>query len=325
MSCRNRDYSPTMSMRSVVPPVVTPMWLYNRLNTGASTNENLVVLDTQWMPFTGGKSFYKAGHIPGALFFDLDHGVTKTREIPRNLPDPTIFENYVCSLGVSEDTHVVVYDHNDGDKITTASAARTWWLLRLHGHGKVSVLDGGFQQWLTEGLPLEKGENEKDQKKSAVGNFKVKLNTSLVKTHEEMRQIVSEKQAQIIDTRRPEHFTGQQAEPCEPIRRAIEDSKFPLPSKHDIIAGHMDGAINISFLKLTKPNSSHFIDRQKLSKLFEEVGVDLAKPLVTTCYIGHTACSLALAAAILGNFDTAVYYGSWTEWGQKTAKHNSNI
>ncbi len=309
-------------MEPVVPPLVTPAWLHDQLE---KKTDKLVVLDTQWLPMVGGKSLFKKEHIPGALYFDLAYGVTKTREIPRNLPTPAIFEGYVCSLGVSEDTHVVLYDHDDGDiqGILTASAPRAWWQFRLFGHEKVSVLDGGSQQWVKEGLPLVKGEDE--QTMPAPGNFKVKLNTSLMTTYEDMRIIASEKRVQIIDSRLPQNFTGEEAEPCEFIKLVMADSQLPNPKEDEIKTGHMEGAKNIPFLTLTEPNTSKFVEKEKLSKLFEEVGVDLKKPLVTTCYIGHTACSMALVAAVLGKVDTSVYYGAWTEWGQKSASRSPKI
>ncbi|NXO15587.1 THTR sulfurtransferase, partial [Oriolus oriolus] len=232
-------------------------------------------------------------HIPGASFFDIEECRDKSSPYDFMLPSESHFADYVGGLGVSNDTHVVVYD---GDEVGTFYAPRAWWMFRAFGHKEVSVLNGGFKNWVKEGHPVTA---EVTQPTPAV--FKARLNKALVKTFDEMVQNVSSLKFQVVDSRPEGRFRGTE------LDQGLE-------------SGHIPGAVNIPFHSFLS-ETGHEKSIEEIQEIFREKKVDLSKPLTATCRKGVTACQIALAAFLCGKRDVAVYDGSWSEWFHRAPPH----
>ncbi|XP_063306934.1 thiosulfate sulfurtransferase-like [Pelobates fuscus] len=269
--------------------LVSASWLSGAIKTrplGAA----LRVVDSTWYA-PGGKDARKdfaEKHIQGASFFDMDQCSEKSSPYEMMLPSESQFAKYVGSLGINNQSHVVVYDC---DSAGMMYAPRVWWMFRLFGHNKVSVLDGGLKNWLKQGLPVTAEVTEfKPQ------TFQTKLNRCLLKTFEDIQENLSSTKFQLVDARGEARFRGPEPKPGEGIG-----------------PGHIPGSLNLPFSSLlTKDGCEKPVD--EIRKLFQEKGVDLTKPLTATCHRGVTACHLALAAFVTGKQDVAVYDGSWSEW-----------
>ena len=232
---------------------------------------------------------FEAAHIPGAAFFDIDAISDHATDLPHMLPAPGAFAEAVSRLGVGNGETVVVYD---GSGIF--SAPRVWWMLKVMGHANVKVLDGGLPKWTREGRALEKG-----PAKSAARTFAANAQPSLLRDFDAVMDIVADRSAQMVDARSAGRFTGAEAEPRAGVR-----------------GGHMSGAANVHFRSLLTPDNT-FKRPAELRATFEVAGVDIAKPIVTTCGTGVTAAILMLALEEIGASNVALYDGSWTEWGSR--------
>ncbi|XP_078540007.1 thiosulfate sulfurtransferase-like [Lissotriton helveticus] len=267
--------------------LVSAKWLAEVIGA-RRVGPGLRVLDASWYPpgERDARQEYLERHIPGASFFDIE--VCKDQASPYEvmLPSEQLFGDYVGSLGVGNNTHVVVYD---GDQVGSSFAPRAWWMFRAFGHRQVSVLNGGFRNWVREGRPVtaEASRPEPTQ-------FKAKLDGRLVKSFEEMLENLQTKRFQVVDSRSEGRYRG-----------TVQGQGF----RH----GHFTGTINIPLLNFFT-DSGHQKQAEELQRLFLEKKVDLTQPLVATCHRGVTACSVALAAHTLGKEDVAVYDGSWSEW-----------
>nr|XP_022331490.1 thiosulfate sulfurtransferase-like [Crassostrea virginica] len=270
--------------------LVTSTWLKNQLG-GASANSNLRVLDASWQSNGQGyEQLYKQAHIPRAVYFDLYKCCTGTKEIPLNLPDPECWTTYIQSLGVSSDTHVVVYDGQN-----MRLALRTWWLFRLFGHENVSVLDGGLIKWAEDGYEITVEEPSVEKP----GNFKCKLNKFLMRTFEDIQKNVKTQEEQVVDVRDTKAFEGN-----------VPDSVETTPESRN---GHIPGSLNIPYQFFFNEDMT-FKSKEVIQDLFEDAGVDLSKPIVSSCFLGLTGCAINLTTHLMGKTDTALYYGSWNEW-----------
>ena len=270
-------------------PLVTTDWLAGRLG-----EPGLVVLDGSWhMPETGRdpKAEYADGHIPDAVFFDIDAISDHTSSLPHMLPAPADFATAMRRLGVEPDSTVVVYD-----SVGVFSAPRVWWTLRAMGHDRVFVLDGGLKKWLAEGHPVEAGWRE-----PLHGEYKAHFRPELVQDLGGVRGVLESGSAQVVDARAAIRFRGEAPEPRPGLR-----------------AGHMPGALNAPWGGIVAEDGT-LKPADKLRAAFEAAGVDLARPIVTTCGSGISASILALALAVLGRDDVPVYDGSWSEWGASTS------
>jgi len=233
---------------------------------------------------------FEAGHIPGAVFFDIDAIADHSTDLPHMLPQPGEFSAAVGKLGIGDGETVVVYD---GSGIF--SAPRVWWTLKAMGHDKVVVLDGGFPKWQREGRAIETGPaNPSSQSFTAVAR------PALVRDFGAVMDVVKDRSAQMVDARSASRFTGQEPEPRAGVR-----------------SGHMPGAANVHFRSLITADGT-LKPPGELRAAFEQAGVDTAKPIVTTCGSGLTAAILAMALDEIGARDVALYDGSWTEWGART-------
>lgn len=264
-------------------PLVSTAWLADRLGDPA-----IRVVDAT-LPLVGqpgdGRDSYRAGHIPGAVFFDINAIADPDTDLPHMLPTPAAFAEAAAALGLGRDATIVVYDTHG-----IYSAPRVWWTLRVMGYANVSVLDGGLKAWMAEGRPVETAEPRPTPAMVAPA-----FDSSLVRDVEAVRAVLEAGCAQVVDARSAARFRGEAAEPRAGLR-----------------SGHMPGARNLPFDRVVNADGT-LKSAAELREVFCEV--DLGRPIVTTCGSGVTASVLALALARLGRFDVAVYDGSWTEWG----------
>ena len=249
------------------------------------------VVDAAWyLPAQkrNGAEEYASGHVPGAVFFDQDVIADHSTGLPHSIPSPEYFAGEVEKLGISDTDTIVVYD---GPGIFTAP--RVWWLFRTMGAEKVYIMDGGIDGWKREGRPLEI-----DIPEPAPGIFKTRFDASRVTSFAAMKDIVASGILQIADARGAGRFTGEEAEPREGMR-----------------SGHMPGAKSL-------PSGVFSVDGKfkslaDLKDTIEAAGIDLSKPVVTSCGSGVTAAIITLALHSLGHTDNTLYDGSWSEWGSK--------
>ena len=231
---------------------------------------------------------YLEEHISGTQFFDITTIADTDSPLPNTVPSESIFEAAARSLGVSGDSQIIVYD-----RLGLFSAARVWWLFRYFGHRQVAVLDGGLPKWLAEKRPVESGEVN-----FASGDFRAIVNPLMLRSAEAVLSITRDNSEQIVDARAAARFAGTAAEPHPGLR-----------------SGHIPGSINLPFQQLL--NKDHtFKDATELQRLFSSVGLNDQQPVTTTCGSGVTACIVSLGLALLGR-DSAMFDGSWTEWGSR--------
>jgi thiosulfate/3-mercaptopyruvate sulfurtransferase len=251
---------------------------------------DLRVLDASWhMPDSGrdARAEYDAGHIPGARFFDIDEISDLRSNLPHMAPPPEKFISRMRAMGVGDGHQVVVYDASG-----LFSAARVWWLFRLMGKTDVAVLDGGLPKWKAEGRELEDlPPIVKDR------HITVSRQNHLVKDVTQVAHAAKLHQAEILDARSAPRFRGEVAEPRPGLR-----------------SGHIPGSRNLPFATLLRPDGT-MKPVPELRQMFDEAGVDLTRPAITTCGSGVTAAIISLALERIGHRDHALYDGSWAEWG----------
>ena len=251
---------------------------------------DLRVLDASWhMPDSGrdARAEYDAGHIPGARFFDIDEISDLRSNLPHMAPPPEKFISRMRAMGVGDGHQVVVYDASG-----LFSAARVWWLFRLMGKTDVAVLDGGLPKWKAEGRELEDlPPIVKDR------HITVSRQNHLVKDVTQVAHAAKLHQAEILDARSAPRFRGEVAEPRPGLR-----------------SGHIPGSRTLPFATLLRPDGT-MKPVPELRQMFDEAGVDLTRPAITTCGSGVTAAIISLALERIGHRDHALYDGSWAEWG----------
>ncbi|XP_063807884.1 thiosulfate sulfurtransferase-like [Pseudophryne corroboree] len=267
--------------------LVSASWLSGALKAKAAPA--LRVLDTTYYsPGTkDARKEFAERHIPGASFFDMEHCKDQVSAYEIMLPTPSQFSQYVGHLGVSNESHVVVYDT---DSLGMLYAPRLWWMFRVFGHNNVSVLDGGLAKWLERGLQVTSEDTQ-----VAPQTFHATVNHSLLKTFKDIQENLISQQFQLVDARVEGRYSGPEPKPGEGIE-----------------PGHIPGSVNLpfsGFLEDGYQRPSH-----EIRLLFEQKGIDLTKPLTAMCRRGVTACHLALASFLLGKEDTSIYDGSWFEW-----------
>lgn len=270
--------------------LVATEWLAERLN-----DPDIAIIDASWhMPATkrDASAEYNDAHIPGARFFDIDTIADRSVNLPHMVPDERTFSDEVGKLGISNQNHVICYDVNGG----AGAGMRAWWMFRLFGHARVSVLAGGFGRWKAEGRPVESGPPN-----PARAQFTARVDRRLLRTLEQVRANIASHAEQLVDVRSAGRFTGTEPEPRAGLR-----------------GGHVPGSRNLPFTALLDP-AHHNVPRsaEDIAAAIEAAGVDVNRPVVASCGSGVTACVLAFALHLLGR-DVAVYDGSWTEWGGRS-------
>ncbi|PJE36286.1 3-mercaptopyruvate sulfurtransferase [Pseudooceanicola lipolyticus] len=265
--------------------LVSTEWLSAHLK-----DPDLRVLDASWyLPAMNrdAKAEYAAAHIPGARFFDIDEISDHRSDLPHMAPPVEKFMSRMRALGVGDGHQVVIYD---GAGIF--SAARVWWLFRLMGQPDVAVLDGGFPKWQAEGREIEDmAPMVRDR------HMTVRVQNGLVRDVTQVSAAAKLGDHEIIDARAPNRFRGDSPEPRAGLR-----------------SGHIPGARNVFYQDLLNADGT-MKSPAETRAVFEQAGVDLSKPAITSCGSGVTAAVLSLALERLGKTDHSLYDGSWAEWG----------
>ncbi|WIY51933.1 3-mercaptopyruvate sulfurtransferase [Devosia sp. YIM 151766] len=267
-------------------PFVTTAWLAQHLS-----DPGLVVVDASWhLPNASrnAQAEYLAGHIPGAVFFDIDGIADTASSLPHMLPAPADFARAVGALGISEDMNIVVYD-----EVGLFSAPRAWWTFRTFGAPNVFMLEGGGPQWRAERRHVEAGLVERHPT-----IFQPRLDPLAVADFDIVNARSKDRAAQIVDARPAPRFHAEVPEPRPGLK-----------------SGHIPGSFNVPVGLLTENGALK--DTETLRALFAERGLDLDSPIITSCGSGITAVTLALALEQAGAGDVTVYDGSWAEWGSR--------
>lgn len=266
--------------------LVSTEWLADHLDA-----PDVRVVDATWFfPSTGkkGHEAYDAGHIPGAVFFDIDDVADSDNPLPHMMPSAAKFASKVKKLGLGNGNRIVVYDRASGG----SAAARVWMMFRQFGHGEISLLDGGMTKWLAEHRPVE------DQPPVTRERHFLPHPQDLVRSKGDMLANIASGRETVIDARSAGRFKGQEAEPW-PHRKV----------------GHIPGSLNLPWTEMLDPDSKTFLPPEQLRAKFAAAGISGNKPIVASCGSGVSACMLAFGLFLTGRSDVAIYDGSWAEWG----------
>lgn len=259
-------------------------WLADRLNAAGT-----VVVDGSYYLSTqnrDAKAEYLQAHIPGAVFFDINAVADTGSDLPHMLPTAEKFGEMVGALGISDSDTIVVYDGSG-----LYSAPRIWWTFRIFGAKNVFILDGGFPAWRARNLPVQAGAVTRTPV-----TFKASMASGAVATAADIQLTLEGGSAQIVDARSAGRFAGREPEPRAGLR-----------------SGHMPGALNLPFTEVVE--NGRLASPDKIAAAFANAGVDVERPVITTCGSGVTAVVLALALDALGKDPARIYDGSWAEWG----------
>ena len=265
--------------------LVSTEWLAGQLGA-----PDLRIVDASFfLPDEGrdARAEYENGHIPGAVFMDLAEIADADHPVPAMLPPDYKFASRMQTLGIGDGDRIVVYDNTPHH-----SAARAWWMLRTFGATKAALLDGGLVKWKAEGRPLASGPNEAKR-----SHFTDRLDPRKLADQAYVAGIIHSDGHELVDARNANRFAGEMPEP-----------------RPGVTPGHIPCSKNLPQTMLFNPDNS-WKRGEALRGAFEEAGVDLGKPMVTTCGGGVTAAVVLFGAHLLGKEDVKLYDGSWAEWG----------
>ena len=265
--------------------LVTTEWLADRLDA-----PDVVILDGTWhLPPTGrnGQAEYDEGHIPGAVFFDIDTISDTESPLPHMLPPPHKFASIVRRMGIGDGKRIVVYD-----QLGLFSAARVWWMFRVFGHQDVVLLDGGLPKWLSEGRPVSD-----EPPRPRERHFTARRHSGMLIDADGVAGGLDSGTLQVVDARPADRFAGGAPEPRPGVR-----------------PGHAPGATNVPFPTLLNDDGT-LKSVDDLRRVFADAGIALDQPVATMCGSGVTAALAALALEILGHKTVRLYDGSWADWG----------
>ena len=268
------------------PWLVSTEWLAEHLR-----DPDVTIVDGSFYLLTTGRDAnaeYRAAHIPGAVRFDIDAVSDHSTSLPHMLPTEQEFAGAAGALGIGNKDTIVVYDG-----VGLYGAPRVWWTLRTFGAEKVLILDGGLPKWRAEGRPVEAGQSTR-----APRPFNARLNRAAVAAVADVQRALASGAAQVVDARAADRFRGEAPEPRPGLR-----------------SGHMPGARNVPFGGVLEDN--RLASPEKIAAAFKAGGVDVDKPVITSCGSGVTAAILTFALAALAKQPGAVYDGSWSEWGAR--------
>lgn len=266
--------------------LVTTQWLQDHLDA-----PDIVVVDgSYYLPAMkrDAREEYLAGHIPGAVYFDIDAISDHSSNLPHMLPSPEAFSSAMRNLGIGDGTSIVVYDGTG-----LFSAPRVWWTFRTFGVRDVYILDGGLPKWKAEGRPLDFGEVRRTPR-----HFTARFNRGAVADVEDVKKALANPDIQVVDARSAGRFAGTAPEPRPGLK-----------------SGHMPGALNLPYDTLLQ--DGRLVAPDQIRAKFAAAGINLDKPVVTSCGSGVTAAVLWFALDAIGKEPKALYDGSWTEWASR--------
>ena len=265
--------------------VVSTQWLDTHVE-----DANLKLIDASWyLPNMQRNAYaeYSASHIPGALFFDIDKICDETSDLPHMAPSVKTFTACLGAMGISDSHQVVVYDGAG-----LFSAARVWWLFKVMGLDNVAVLNGGLPKWCAEGRRIDNSITQAERSQTIKCSQRL-----MMRDVTQVAEAARSKNYEIIDARAPGRFLGIDPEPRVGLR-----------------SGHIPGSKNVFFKTLLEDDHT-MKSPDDLRATFITAGVDMSKPVITSCGSGITAAILNLALAQTGKSDHFLYDGSWAEWG----------
>jgi len=272
------------------PAIVSTDWLNDHLKA-----PDIRIVDASWhMPSPHMKSprqaynDYKEAHIPGAVFFDIDEICDLDSPLPHMMPSMEKMSSRMRKLGLGDGNRVIIYDNSD-----VRSAARVWFMLKAFGHWDVAILDGGFQKWKNERKAIED-----IPPIPRTRHFTARFNNTRVRNLGQMMRNLEQAKEQVVDARAAGRFQGTDPEP----RAGMKSGAIPH-------------SYNVFFRNLLNAHDGTFKSPDDIRALFEAAGVDLKKPIVTSCGSGITASVLMLGLYLIGHKENALYDGSWSEWG----------
>lgn len=269
--------------------LVTTEWVANEM----AASDLRIVDASRHLPDTGrdAAAEYAAGHIPGAVYMNLAELVDATAPVDNTLPPAEKFASRMQALGLGDGSRIVLYDDS-----AIKSSARAWFMLRMFGASNVAILDGGLAKWRAEGRDLESGQRNLRHR-----HFTVWRDPAQTRDKAAVLANIETAREQLVDARAVARFTGEAADP-----------------RPGMASGHIPGSRNLVYTDLYNADGT-FRSKAEIRALFEGAGVDLARPVITSCNSGVTACVLAFALHLIGKNDVSLYDGSWTEWGADPA------